>query len=116
MAGPAPKTNVTAPASARFAIVAARFNEGIVDALLEGAVATFRAAGVGEDRVEVVRVPGAVEIPVVARRFARSGKIDAVVALGCVIRGETAHFEYVAGECARGCTAVALDTGVPVIF
>lgn len=100
----------------RVAIVAARFNAGIVDRLLDGARTTWAARGGEESALEIARVPGAFELPVAARRFARSGKFDAVVALGCVIRGETAHFEYVAGECARGLQLVALETGVPVAF
>ena len=104
------------PTDARFAIVAARFNQVIVDRLLAAALETFRAQSVASDRVRVVRVPGAVEIPVIARRFARSGKVDAVIALGVVVRGGTPHFDYVCSEVARGCTEVALATGVPVIF
>jgi 6,7-dimethyl-8-ribityllumazine synthase len=98
----------------RFAIAVARFNRDITEQLLEGAEAMFRkhdAAG-----VNVVWVPGAYELPLVAKRLAGSGAVDAVVCLGAVIRGETAHFEYVAGETAAGITRAALDTGVPVIF
>jgi len=101
---------------ARFAIVAARFNGEITDALLEGAVATLAEHGVPDDHVSVVRVPGAYEIPITAKRLAASGRYEAIIALGAVVRGGTPHFEYVAGECARGVGRVALDEDVPVIF
>ena len=100
----------------RVAIAAARFNDFIVSSLLEGAVAAWQARGGAVDDLLVARVPGAFELPVAARKLAVSGRFDAVVALGCVIRGDTPHFEYVSGECARGLTLVALETGVPVIF
>jgi 6,7-dimethyl-8-ribityllumazine synthase len=98
----------------RFAIVAAGFNEIVVSKLVEGAVAYFRSHGIGEDDLVVAWVPGAFEIPVTARRLAQSELYDGVVCLGAVIRGETAHFDYVAGECARGVQQVMLDTGVPL--
>jgi 6,7-dimethyl-8-ribityllumazine synthase len=101
---------------ARFAIVAARFNGEITDALLAGAVATLAEHGVPDDHVSVVRVPGAYEIPITAKRLAASGRYEAIIALGAVVRGGTPHFEYVAGECARGVGRVALDEDVPVIF
>lgn len=100
----------------RFAIAVSRFNEDITDGLLTGARRTFDAAGVVEDDVLVVRVPGAFELPVVAQQLARSGAVDAVVCLGAVIRGDTPHFEYVAGEAARGLQDAALATGVPIVF
>lgn len=100
----------------RFAIAVSRFNEDITDGLLTGARRTFDAAGVVADDVLVVRVPGAFELPVVAQQLARSGAVDAVVCLGAVIRGDTPHFEYVAGEAARGLQDAALATGVPIVF
>jgi len=100
----------------RIAIVAARFNEVVVAALLKGATARWSARGGDEHSLLVARVPGAFELPVVARRLARSGRFEAIVALGCVIRGDTPHFEYVAGECARGLQQTACDTGVPIAF
>ncbi|HTW76002.1 MAG TPA: 6,7-dimethyl-8-ribityllumazine synthase [Steroidobacteraceae bacterium] len=100
----------------RLAVVLSRYNEDIVGALLEGARAAWRAHGGQEAALRVERVPGAFELPLAARAFALGGSVDAIVALGCVIRGETAHFEYVAGECARGLQRVMLDTGVPVAF
>jgi 6,7-dimethyl-8-ribityllumazine synthase len=101
---------------ARFAIVAARFNAPVTDALLEGAVATLAEHGVPDDHISVVQVPGAFEIPITAKRLAASGRFEAIIALGAVVRGDTPHFEYVAGECARGIGRVAIEENVPVIF
>jgi len=98
----------------RFAIVVARFNRDITERLLEGAEAMFAKHDAAD--VHVAWVPGAYELPLVAKRLACAGAVDAVVCLGAVIRGETAHFEFVAGETAAGITRAALDTGVPVIF
>jgi 6,7-dimethyl-8-ribityllumazine synthase len=100
----------------RFGIVASRFNETITQRLVEGAVGALRKYGVAVDQTDVVWVPGAFEIAFAARRLAASGGYDAVICLGAVIRGETAHFELVAGEAARGIADVSRDTGVPVIF
>ena len=100
----------------RIAIVASRFNEFFVKRLLDGCLSTLEAAGLDAGAITVVWVPGAFEIPLVAKALALAGKPDAVIALGAIIRGETAHFEYVAGECARGVAAVGLETGIPVIF
>ena len=104
------------PRGRRFAVVAAQFNELVTGKMLEGALAAFRSHGIGEDDLTVVWVPGAFEIPMAARLLAADGFHDAVVCLGAVIRGETAHFDYVAGECARGIADAARDTGVPVLF
>jgi 6,7-dimethyl-8-ribityllumazine synthase len=101
---------------ARVGIVCSRFNEFIVRALLEGARRGLARCAVAPERIHVAWVPGAYEIPIVVREMARSGRYDALVALGAVIRGETAHFEYVAGPCADGVARVQLDTGVPVGF
>jgi len=100
----------------RFAVVAARFNEIVVDKLVDGALACFRAHGLAEDDLVVAWSPGAFELPLLARRLAESGLYDAVVCLGAVVRGETAHFDYVAAEAARGIQKAALETGVPVMF
>jgi 6,7-dimethyl-8-ribityllumazine synthase len=100
----------------KIAIVAARFNDFIVASLLKGAQDAWLERGGAAHDLTVVRVPGAFELPVVARRLAGSGRYDAVVALGCVIRGDTPHFDYVAGECARGLQLAALESGVPVAF
>lgn len=100
----------------RVAIVASRFNEFFVKRLMDGCISTLEAAGLEPDAVTIVWVPGAFEIPLAAKAQALAGGTDAIIALGAVIRGETTHFEYVAGECARGVAAVGLETGVPVIF
>lgn len=100
----------------RIAIVAARFNELVTSRLVEGAKAGLRDAGIGDEDILLAWVPGSFEIPVVAKRLASSGRFDAIVCLGAVIRGETTHFEYVAGEAARGIAQVARETGVPCIF
>ena len=100
----------------KVAVVAARFNDLIVTSLLKGANATWLERGGAPHDLTIVRVPGAFELPLIARKLAGSGRYDAVVALGCVIRGDTPHFEYVAGECARGLQQAALDSGVPVMF
>jgi len=101
---------------ARVAVVCARFNGGITERLLEGVLAGLEAKGVKPATVSVAWVPGAFELPLAAHRLAASGTVDAVVALGAVIRGDTAHFDFVAGECASGLQRAALDTGVPVVF
>ena len=100
----------------RFAIVASRFNEFVVDSLLRGAVDTLLRHGTAEKQIDVIRVPGAFDLPFVARRVAASKRYDAIVALGAVIRGATPHFDHVAGQCAAGLARVADDTGVPVAF
>ena len=100
----------------RIAIVVSRFHEAVTAKLLEGALSGLRAQGVEEEAIDVGWVPGAFEVPLVAKRFATSGTYDAVICLGAVVRGETAHFELVAREAARGAAEVARETGVPVIF
>jgi 6,7-dimethyl-8-ribityllumazine synthase len=100
----------------KVAIAAARFNDFIVSSLLKGATASWTQRGGEAGDLVIARVPGAFELPVVARKMALSGKFDAVVALGCVIRGDTPHFDYVAGECARGLQLASLETGLPIIF
>ncbi|MDF1555778.1 MAG: 6,7-dimethyl-8-ribityllumazine synthase [Deferrisomatales bacterium] len=100
----------------RFALVASRFNSFIVDRLVEGAVDAIVRTGGDPDAIRVVKVPGAFEIPLVAKRLAASGKYDAVVCLGAVIRGSTPHFDYVAAEVSKGVAQVGLETGVPVSF
>lgn len=100
----------------RFATAVSRFNDLVTSRLLEGALLAFRQHGVAEDDLEVAWTPGAFELPLIAQRLATSRQFDAVLCLGAVIRGETAHFDYVAGECARGVQQVTLETGVPCIF
>lgn len=103
-------------AGRRIAVVAARFNEIVTGKLVEGAIAGLAKHGVPDESVDVAWVPGAFEIPLVASRLARSGRYDALICLGAVIRGDTAHFELVANEAARGIARVSLETGVPLIF
>ena len=100
----------------RFAIVAARFNDLIVDSLIRGAVDALLRHGASEKQIELIRVPGAFDLPFVVKRVASSKRYDAVVALGAVIRGATPHFEHVAGQCAAGLARAADETGVPVAF
>ncbi|MFT4198728.1 MAG: 6,7-dimethyl-8-ribityllumazine synthase [Pseudoxanthomonas sp.] len=102
-------------AGARFAIIASRWNARIVDALVTGARTELARNGVAEEAVDVVRVPGAWEIPLVAARLGAGGRHAAVMALGCVVRGDTRHFEHVADETARGLMRAALDFGLPVL-
>ena len=100
----------------RFVILASRFNEFVVDGLVRGALDTLRRHGASDKQVDIVRVPGAYDMPLVARRLAASRRHDAIIALGAVIRGQTPHFDYVAGECAAGLSRVAAETGIPVAF
>lgn len=104
------------PGGARIAIVAARFNAELVDALLEGCRRRLGEAAITSDRLEIHRVPGAFELPVAAAALAQTKKFAAVICLGCVIRGDTPHFDYVAGEAARGIARVGIDHTLPVIF
>ena len=99
-----------------FAVVVSRFNAFITSRLLDGALDGLRRHGAAEERIDLVWVPGAMEIPVAAKRLAESRRYHAVICLGAVIRGATPHFDYVAGEAARGIGTIALQTGVPVIF
>jgi len=100
----------------RLGVVAARFNEFVVEPLVRGALDALKRHGVHDNQIEIIRVPGAFEMPVVVRKLALSQRYDAIIALGAVIRGETPHFDYVAGECASGVARIALETGVPVAF
>ena len=103
-------------AGIRISLVVSRYNEFVTSRLLAGAVEVLTKAGIGEEGIEVVWVPGAFEIPLVARRLARSGRFDAVICLGAVIRGETPHFEYISREASRGIAQASLDSDLPVIF
>ena len=100
----------------RFAVIASRFNQSVVDHLVEGAKEGFKSGKVAEDSIDLIWVPGSFEIPLVAKRLATGGKYAAVVCLGAVIRGDTDHYEYVASEAARGVAEASMTTGVPVIF
>ena len=104
------------PQKARYGIAVARFNAFIVESLLEGAVGTLQRHGVENDDIEIVRVPGAYELPLITQSMAVNGDYDAIIALGAVIRGGTPHFDYVAGEAAKGLGQVALAHDMPVIF
>jgi 6,7-dimethyl-8-ribityllumazine synthase len=100
----------------RFAFIAARFNDFVVEPLIRGALDALKRHGATEKQIEIVRVPGAFDIPIVARKLALSRRYDALIALGAVVRGQTPHFDYVAGECASGLARIALESGVPVAF
>ena len=100
----------------RFGIVVSRFNSFITERLLTAAVDALERAGAASENVDVVHVPGAFELPLAAKKLAATRRYDALVAIGCVLRGETAHFDYVASEVARGVQLAQLDTGIPVIF
>ncbi|MBI1999963.1 MAG: 6,7-dimethyl-8-ribityllumazine synthase [candidate division NC10 bacterium] len=99
-----------------FGIVVSRTNEFITARLLEGALDALRRHGAEEDQIDVVRVPGSFEIPLAAKRLATSGRYEAIICLGTVIRGATPHFEYIAGEVSKGVAAAAMETGVPISF
>ena len=114
--GAAGSAGAGSAASARIALVCAKFNGAVTERLLEGALAALAEHGLAPDAVEVAWVPGAFEAPVVAAQYAHSDRVDAVVALGAVIRGDTAHFDFVAGQCAAGLQQVAVESGVPVVF
>ncbi len=100
----------------RFAIVASRWNDFLTSKLVDGAVEGLESLGAAEESVQVYMVPGSFELPLTAKKLAESGDFDAIIALGVVIRGETAHFDYVAGEAAKGVGQVSMQTGVPVMF
>jgi len=100
----------------KYVIVVARFNSFVVESLLEGALDVMRRHGIADDSIEIVRVPGAFEMPITVKRVAQKKKPDVIIALGAVIRGGTPHFEYVAGECVKGISSVSLECDVPVSF
>lgn len=100
----------------RFGIVVSRFNQFITDRLLAGALDALRRAGASESQIEVVRVPGSLEIPIAAKKLAQTGRCHAVICIGCVLRGETSHYDHVCAEAARGVQLAQLDTGVPMPF
>jgi 6,7-dimethyl-8-ribityllumazine synthase len=100
----------------RFAVVAARFNDFVVEPLIRGALDALKRHAASEKQIEIVRVPGAFDMPIVARKLALSRRYDALIALGAVVRGQTPHFDYVAGECASGLARIALESGVPIAF
>jgi 6,7-dimethyl-8-ribityllumazine synthase len=108
--------NLLADSNDRFAIVVARFNDLVTDRLLDGAVDTLRRHGVGDEKMAIAHVPGSFEIPIVADRFAKTGKYAAVICLGAVIQGETTHHEYINHQVAAGIMRIGRETGVPTIF
>jgi 6,7-dimethyl-8-ribityllumazine synthase len=103
-------------AGLRFGIVVSRFNSFITERLLTGTLDALERAGTESKQIDVVRVPGSFELPIAAKKLGQSGKYDAVVAVGCILRGETTHFEYISSEVARGIQLAQMDTGVPMIF
>lgn len=103
-------------AQGRYVLLVTRWNSFVVDHLKAGAIDTLRRHGISDDEVIECYVPGAVEMPIAAKKLAQSGNYDAIIALGAVIRGGTPHFEYVAGECSKGLAQVSLSTGVPIAF
>jgi 6,7-dimethyl-8-ribityllumazine synthase len=113
---PKPATGNLKADGLRFGIVVGKFNSFITDRLLRGALDALAAAGASEKQIEIVRVPGAFEIPIAAKKIAGSGRAHAVIAVGCVLRGETSHYDHICAEVARGVQLAQMDTGVPVIF
>jgi 6,7-dimethyl-8-ribityllumazine synthase len=114
------KTNTTrgklAATGLHFGIVVSRFNSFITDRLLAGALDALHQSGVSDNQIEIVRVPGSFEIPLTAKKLAVTGRFDSIVCIGCVLRGETSHYDYVASETARGIQLAQMDSGVPMAF
>ncbi len=100
----------------RIALVVSRYNNFVVDRLLEGCISTLVDAGIKRANIRLIKVPGAFEIPVTVKRLADTGSVDAIITLGAIIRGETPHFDIIANECARGIGSIAIETGLPIIF
>src|SRR5450755_3841438 len=103
-------------AGLHFGVVVAQFNSFITDRLLAGALDALHRAGATKEQLEIVRVPGSFEIPLAAKKLAATGRCDSIICIGCVLRGETSHYEYVAGETSRGIQIAQLDSGVPMMF
>jgi 6,7-dimethyl-8-ribityllumazine synthase len=103
-------------AGLRFGIVVSRFNGSVTEQLLAGALDALRRAGAGKELIEIVPVPGSFEIPIAAKKLASAGRCDAIICIGCVLRGETSHYDYVCSEAARGVMLAQMDTGVPMAF
>ncbi len=103
-------------AASRFAVVVSRFNSFITERLLQGALDALERAGARNSDVDVVHVPGSFELPLAAKKLAQSGRYDAIIAIGCILRGETAHYDYVCSETSRGLQLAQMDTGIPVMF
>jgi 6,7-dimethyl-8-ribityllumazine synthase len=113
---PEPVTGELSAAGLHFGIIASRFNQFITDRLLAAALDALERAGATEKQIELIRVPGSLEIPIAAKKLAQTSRCDAIICIGCVIRGATAHFDYVCNEVARGVQLTQLDTGVPMAF
>jgi 6,7-dimethyl-8-ribityllumazine synthase len=113
---PKPATGNLKADGVRFGIAVSNFNSFITDRLLRGALDALASAGASEKQIEIVRVPGSFEIPFAAKKIAESGRVQAVIAVGCVLRGETSHFDHICAEVARGVQLAQMDTGIPVIF
>src|SRR5215475_14187737 len=111
------KIDVTLNAAGlRFGLVVSRFNSFITERLLQGAVDALERSGATSENVEVLHVPGAFELPLTSKKLAQTGRYDAIVAIGCILRGQTAHYDYVCSETARGLQLAQMDTGIPVMF
>jgi 6,7-dimethyl-8-ribityllumazine synthase len=113
---PKPRNGAIRADGLRFGIVVSRFNSLITEKLLGGALDALKSAGAKKNQVEILHVPGAFEIPLAAKKLAETGRVHAIIAIGCVIRGETTHYDYIASEVSRGIQLAQLDTGVPIIF
>ena len=113
---PTPIQGGLGAAGLRFGIVVSRFNSFITDRLLQGALDALARAGAGSKDVDAIHVPGSFELPLIAKKLAVSGRYDALIAVGCIIRGETAHYDYVCSETSRGLQLAQMDTGVPILF
>ena len=113
---PAPKEGELSAGGFHFGIVVSRFNQFITDRLLAGTLDALKRAGASESQIEIVRVPGSLEIPIAAKKLAQSGRCDAVICIGCVLRGETSHYDHVCAEATRGVQIAQMDTGVPMPF
>src|SRR5579872_147482 len=100
----------------KFGVVVSQFNSFITDRLLDGALAALERSGAGEDQIEIIRVPGSFEIPLAAKKLAATGRVDSIICIGCILRGETSHYDYVASETSRGIQLAQMDTGVPMAF
>ena len=113
---PTPLRGQLSAAGLRFGIVVSQFNSFITDRLLAGALDALKQAGAAEKQIEIVRVPGSFEIPLAAKKLALTSRFDSIICIGCVLRGETSHYDYVCSETARGIQLAQLDTGVPMAF
>lgn len=100
----------------KFGVVVSQFNSFITERLLDGALAALERSGAGEDQIEIIRVPGSFEIPLAAKKLAATGRVDSIICIGCILRGETSHYDYVASETSRGIQLAQMDTGVPMAF